>query len=176
MMKHLFLTGNKQVGKSTLLRKWLSHIDARKSGFYTRKYKSDDGHLYVHMLAADREDDPRQDNILFDCRTRDLTAASERFNHLGCDLLRPAEDTQLIIMDEIGVMEEKADLFCEAVLRALDGATPVIGVLRKETLDPPLIHSIKNHPDVQIIEVTKENRDELALSLPDILLPYSHHS
>ena len=176
MMKHLFLTGNKQVGKSTLLRKWLSHIDVRKSGFYTRKYKSDDGHLYVHMLAVDREDDPRQDNILFDCHIRDLSAASERFNLLGCDLLRPDQDTRLIIMDEIGVMEEKADLFREAVLHALDGAIPVIGVLRKETPDPPFIHAIKEHPDVQVIEVTKENRDELALSLPDILLPYLHQS
>ena len=175
-MKHLFLSGEKQVGKSTLLRKWLDRTNVRKSGFYTCKHISDDGHLYVHILGADTEDMPTNDNILFDCRERDLDAASERFNHIGCPLLRTTPDTTLIIMDEIGVMEEKADLFCETVLRTLDGSIPVIGVLRKETADPPLIHSIKNHPDVRIIEVTKENRDELALSLPDILLPYAHQS
>ena len=91
-------------------------------------------------------------------------------------MLHPTSDTELIIMDEIGVMEEKAGLFCEAVLHTLDGSIPVIGVLREESSDPPIIHSIKNHPDVTIIEVTKENRDELAISLPEILLPYSHHS
>ena len=174
-MKHLFLTGEKQVGKSMLLRKWLDRIDADISGFYTRKHMSDDGHLYVHMLAAGGGDIPSRDNILFECRSRHFTAASERFNRLGCSMLRPTPDTKLIIMDEIGVMEEKADQFCEAVLNTLDGTIPVIGVLRKESSDPPIIHSIKSHPDVHIIEVTKENRDELALNLPEILLPYSHH-
>ena len=176
MMKHLFLTGEKQVGKSTLLRKWLDRIDAAMSGFYTQKHMSDDGHLYVHMLSAGIEDIPSRDNILFECRLRDLDAASERFNRLGCSMLRPAPDTKLIIMDEIGIMEEKADQFCESVLHTLDGSIPVIGVLRKESSDPPIIHSIKNHPNVHIIEVTKENRDELALTLPEILIPYSHHS
>ena len=175
-MKHLFLTGDKQVGKSTLLIKWLDRIDVIKSGFYTRKYISGDGHLYVHMLAAEKEDRPSKDNILFECRARDLAAASVRCNQLGCHLLRPNRDTQLIIMDEIGIMEEKAGLFCETVLRTLDGNIPVLGVIRKESNDPPLICSIKNHPRVQIIEVTKENRDELSLTLPDILLPYSHQA
>lgn len=171
-MQHLFLTGDRQVGKSTLLNKWLAQIDVSMSGFYTRKCISEDGHLFVHMLAAGREDRPTSDNILFDCRERDLAAASERFNQLGCPLLHQAENTQLIMMDEIGIMEEQAGLFREAVLHTLDGGIPVIGVLREECTDPPLIRSIKNHPDVQIIEVTKENRDELALSLPDILLPF----
>ena len=98
-MKHLFLTGEKQIGKSTLLRKWLDRIDAGISGFYTQKHMSGDGHLYVHMLSAEREDLPSRDNILFDCRARDLAAASERFNLLGCSMLHPTSDTELIIMD-----------------------------------------------------------------------------
>ena len=53
-MKHLFLTGEKQIGKSTLLRKWLDRIDAGISGFYTQKHMSGDGHLYVHVLSAER--------------------------------------------------------------------------------------------------------------------------
>ena len=93
-MKHLFLTGEKQIGKSTLLRKWLDRIDAGISGFYTQKHMSGDGHLYVHMLSAEREDLPSSDNILFDCRARDLAAASERFNLLGCSMLHPTPDTR----------------------------------------------------------------------------------
>ena len=115
-MNHLFLTGERQVGKSTLLNNWLSHIEVTMSGFYTRKHMSEDGHLYVHMLAAGNSDRPTNDNILFDCRNRDLTTAAARFNQLGCPLLRPASDIQLIMMDEIGIMEEKAALFLNYVL------------------------------------------------------------
>ena len=136
-MQHLFLTGDRQVGKSTLLKKWLAQIDISMSGFYTRKCVSEDGHLFVHMLAAGKEDWPTSDNILFNCRERDLAAASERFNQLGCPLLHQAENTQLIMMDEIGIMEEQAGLFREAVLHTLDGGIPVIGVFHAGNSSTP---------------------------------------
>ena len=186
-MKHLFLTGDIQVGKSTLLQKWLSEIDCSTGGFYTRKVPEGE-HIYVRIFPALRSDSPNgisdtsgftEDNALFDCTGRDVLDYTERFDRLGSALLRDTADKDLIIMDEIGLRENQADLFCSTVLDTLNGTVPVIGVLRKlmpgehNEQDPGLIDTILARSDVSVIEVTKDNRDALADTLPDILKPFA---
>ncbi len=166
-MKHLFLTGRIQVGKSTLLQRWLARTDVRTGGFFTKKEPERDGCIYVHILRAGNDDSFRDDNILFDCLHRNKKDAVARFNRLGTAYLEKTDSCQLIIMDEIGYMETEAEDFKKAVIRILDGSVPVIGVLRKDS--SPFIDSIKSRPDVTVIEVTEENRDELAKTLPGIL-------
>ena len=46
------------------------------------------------------------------------------------------------------------------VFQALDGETPILGVLQRA--DTPLYARIANHPQVRLVEVTRENRDGLA--------------
>ncbi len=162
-MKHLFLTGEKQIGKSTLIGKCLDGIGVPVSGFYTKKGIETDDHLYVHILKAGCDDSFRQDNILFDCRDRSEDAA-DRFNILGCRILSEQPDAGLIIMDEIGYREQNADRFIGRVMELLDGDTPVFGVLR--LCDRYPVTAIRARDDVEIIEVTAENRDELANTLP----------
>ncbi len=168
-MSHLFLTGEKQVGKSTLLQKWLKKTNARTAGFYTCKHASDDGHLYVHMLSASKKDTPGPDNILFDCKNRNASMAAERFNLLGCTILEECRLSDLIIMDEIGMMEADARQFQSRVISILDQDTPVLGVLRKEN-NISFINNIAKRQDVRVIEVTLSNRDSLARQLPAELL------
>ena len=181
-MKHLFLTGDIQVGKSTLLQKWLSKINCRTAGFYTRKVP-DGEHIYVRIFPASCTDVSEginnaaqfaEDNRLFDCKGLDKLDFTERFDRLGCALLQDLSDADLIIMDEIGIKENRAEAFRSAVMEALDGLTPVIGVLRKlpEEHAPGIIDDILDRPDVSVIEVTEDNRDALADTLPGILQPF----
>ena len=186
-MKHLFLTGDIQVGKSTLLQKWLSRINCRTAGFYTRKVP-DGEHIYVRIFPADSAftsdavcniDKDSKDNILFDCTAIDEFDFTERFDRLGSALLRSAADADLIVMDEIGLKEDQAEIFCNTVLDTLNGTVPVIGVLRKlmprehNEQDPGLIDTILGRSDVSVIEVTEDSRDALADTLPGILQPFA---
>ena len=70
---------------------------------------------------------------------------------------------EVLVMDEIGPAERQAKAFCEAVLQALDGDIPILGVLQKG--DYPLFAAIEAHPNVRLVEVTKENRHRLAAEL-----------
>ena len=171
-MKHLFLTGEKQIGKSTLIQKWLSGLNLSIGGFCTRKHMSEDGRLTTHMLSASDPRFPCEDNMLFDCRKRDKKKAAEQFDRIGVSLLQNTAGTDLIVIDEIGLMERDALLFQDSVLRTLDGDIPVIGVLReltdaeKQTMPDCLIRQIAARSDVRIIRVTVDNRDALASHLP----------
>ena len=66
----------------------------------------------------------------------------------------------LIVMDEIGVMEEGAEAFRKAVLSCLDGDVPVLLAL-KDRPDSPLICSVLEHENVAVYEVTEDNREGL---------------
>ena len=163
MRRHIFLTGEKQAGKSTLLRKLIPSEVRTLGGFFTvRTGEVFPDAFSVHLLHADGRDRPAKENLLFLCD--DLAAGrggfAKRFDLLGCAVLEQSKGSALILMDELGPAEADAFLFQRAVRAALDGETPVLGVLQRAQTD--FLESIGRHPDVALIEVTRENRDRLA--------------
>ena len=87
------------------------------------------------------------------------------FETAGLAALAGAEDCDLLLMDEIGRMERHADTYSARIRTLLDGCVPILGVVQKKA-DTPLAAAIRSHPNVRLIEVSEENRDEL---LPEIL-------
>jgi len=157
--KHVFLTGEKQVGKSTLVRRLTALSGGRVSGFKTvRAGGVLPGRFTVHMLRAGAEDAPSEENLLFVCRC-ESPEKDRRFDALGCALLADTAGAALIVMDELGPNERGAKAFQRAVLDTLDGSVPVLGVLQRA--ESAFLASVAAHPDVDVVEVTRENREEL---------------
>ena len=142
MARHIFLTGKKQIGKSTLLQKILKNYQGTADGFLTESR------------------DPNEQNLLFVCgKANEHTA--DTFNCLGCRILSMCSDCSLLIMDELGPHEAKAALFREEILHLLDGQIPVLGVLQEpaEACWPEIV----NHPNVEIITLSESNRNNSSL-------------
>jgi len=130
---HLFLTGDKGVGKSTLARCLLAgHTPC---GFRTVRVTGVLDRPSVHLLPA-VGGVPSAENLLF------------YGGAYSCDRF-----------DTLGPAESGAKKFCEAVLAALDGDLPVLGVLQKA--DTEFLRAVAGHPRVRLVTVTVENRDEL---------------
>lgn len=156
MAQHVFLTGRKQVGKSTLLRKILERYEGKIDGFLTVRTDEflTDGYS-VHMFRYGETAAANADNLLFVCGKQNLPA-SEKFDKLGCQLLAVCTDCSLLVMDELGPHEADAVRFREAVLRRLDGDIPILGVLQAPA--EAFWRDIVKHPHVHMFEVTEENR------------------
>lgn len=155
--RHIFLTGRKQVGKSTLIKKVLSHTGGRIGGFFTVRTDAFlPGAYSVHLFCPGDAFVPTAENLLFVCGKADETV-SERFDRLGCTALSECEGCSLIIMDELGPHEARASFFRQAVLKLLDGDIPVIGVLQAPAED--FWPDITAHPHVRVLEITEENRE-----------------
>lgn len=162
MIRHVFLTGEKQVGKSTLLQKILAQYDGTVGGFYTVRTNEFLGNRYsVHLIRAGENHKMTKENFLFLCGDRDAMV-ERRFDLLGCQALQDAKSCSLIVMDELGPHEERAEKFGEAVTELLDGDVPIIGVLQKTA--GCCWSQIAAHPAVKIVEITKENRDTLQIA------------
>lgn len=161
MAQHLFLTGEKHIGKSTLLRKVLADYEGTVDGFLTIRTKEYLGdHYSVHMCHLKENETPNEQNLLFLCGKADKNA-TDIFNRLGCNVLSKCSDCPLIIMDELGPHEADAVQFCEMVLQLLDGSTPILGILQQpaESSWPEIV----NHPKVEVIALSKDNREDTSL-------------
>ena len=164
MADHVFLTGRKQVGKSTLIRKILQSYPGSVGGFCTvRTNTVFDGTFSVHMLPAGMSLLPSRDNLLFVCGCAESEKTIERFEQLGCQILKESliRRPGLLIMDELGPNEADALLFQTAVLQLLDGDIPILGVLQEA--ESSFLQEIASHPHVHVMRVTEENRNNSAL-------------
>lgn len=154
-MTHLFLTGQKGAGKSTLIRGLLAEETGRLGGFFTVRHE---GGIYLLPAAKERTFTP--ESLLFRCGHGGDPA---RFDDLGCAALADTAGCRLLVMDELGPHEEAALRFQAAVFRTLDGSTPILGVLQQA--QSQFLDRIARHPRVTVLTVTEENRNTLAAEL-----------
>lgn len=161
---HIFLTGPVQVGKSTILRKTLETLQITPGGFRTVSAADlPDGAMSVYLLPAGEEKPSMTEENRVGIRklARGIVKFPVRFERAGIAALQNAEGSRLILMDEVGRMELDAAQFSARVLELLDGGTPILGVVQKMA-DTPLTNAIRSHPNVRVIEISADNREEKA--------------
>jgi nucleoside-triphosphatase len=173
-MKHIFLTGDRQVGKSTAINKALSAAAPVVGGFRTLAGAPENAIEYVHLVRADGTEPFSQENRAFQRRfvgeKRLFTVYPQVFEEHGAALLQPEPGCQLILMDELGLREAACQQFRAAVLSALDGSIPVLGVVQDR--DGGFLDDVRHHPQVQLLTVTLENRDAVAQQLISYLYQF----
>jgi nucleoside-triphosphatase THEP1 len=169
MSANLLLTGRPGVGKTTLVRRVLEQLPAvPASGFYTVEVRSQGRRVGFRAVTLDG-----QEALLAHVEIR----SQHRVGRYGVDVaaferialpgLMPGPHTRLIVIDEIGKMECFSRAFREAVLRALDAATPVLATVARR--GNHFIQGLKAREDVTVIEITPANRDHLVEKLADKL-------
>ncbi|MDF2921684.1 MAG: nucleoside-triphosphatase [Paenibacillaceae bacterium] len=160
---HLFLTGEIQVGKSTLIRQAVRQLGVTPGGFVTgfcsRERSLPDRSLYLNPAWTEPAYDPAHTVVRFRSGERPSPDPAA-FNRLGCRFIEESRGwANLMIMDECGQLEQEADAFRQCVLDSLNGSVPVIGVLKRVRCE--WLDAIARHPAVTLIEVTVHNRDGL---------------
>ncbi|KIR02023.1 Hypothetical ATP-binding protein, containing DUF265 domain protein [Lachnospiraceae bacterium TWA4] len=158
--KHIFLTGEKQIGKSTALQKVLNELDEEVLGYKTLPYEIN-GQVkgfYLHSLVpmAQYENDSP---ISIRTGIAKNEAIPKTYETLGVELLKKIDENSLVLLDEIGKLEKDALEFQQAVFRCLDKSKQVLGVLQQTNSE--FVEAIKAREDVIVLTVTKENRDEI---------------
>jgi nucleoside-triphosphatase len=159
--KHILICGEVGVGKSTLIQHLLAQSTRPLYGFITKKLEPDENGfhpIYIHPAGAlTRHYEP--DNLIGTCDRRIHNINLDAFNTLGVAYLQAKPDS-IILMDELGFMESKAEAFTCAVMEALDGDIPVIAAV-KARFDVPFLNEVRVHPKGQLHMITQENRDAL---------------
>ena len=170
---HLLLTGQPGVGKSTIIQKTLQTLQIHPCGFLTLAAPPQaDGSSTVHLF-------PTQDANYLSFQIKNRiglrsvnhvhTAYPETFDTLGVNILAKIHPP-CILMDELGFMEQEAHFFQQRVLELLQqNQIPVLGVIKPRST--PFLDQIRALPNIKIIEITPENREE---KLPEVIAFMQH--
>jgi nucleoside-triphosphatase len=168
MRRHVFLTGEIQIGKSTAIRRFLRASGVDADGFVSRIVFSE-GRRELHIARFDTSGGVTDSRLAAIVGTPRAAARGEAFDSHGAGIVESCGARRLIIFDELGVLEENATRFKTAVIGKLGGRVPALGVVKKA--ESAFLDAIRGRPDVDVITVTAENRDEI----PELLARRFHN-
>ena len=163
---HIFLTGRTQIGKSTLIQKYIMAKGLTPCGFATVwGTPAEDGGRRLYMHPYGKIGENTKENLLarFLPDRPSATRFSQVFDTLGAELLKPCTCADLLVMDELGFLESDSPVFQAAVLSALDGDLPILGVIKPRST--PFLDAVRSHPKVKVLEVTVETREDVLQEL-----------
>lgn len=167
---HIFLTGDVQVGKSTVLQKVVAALGLPVGGFCSG-FGPDRHRPDSRVYLWDAGGPPMYDetHVVVRFTGHGPQVLTERFNTLGVEILHRARQRQtgLILMDECGRFEGQAAAFQAEIFAALEGTAPVLGVVRQGYHG--WLDDLRRHPNVLVLPVTADNRNELPAQIAALL-------
>ncbi|MDR1953314.1 MAG: nucleoside-triphosphatase [Clostridiales Family XIII bacterium] len=171
----IFLTGERNVGKTTAIDRFIADAGIAPGGFSTvaRDLSTDANEDRIYIVPYGDELSEQVNIPPVASRNKQnmtFTAYPDVFDTHGARILRESRGAELIVMDELGFMESEALVFQKEVFRLLDTDRPVLGVVKAR--HTPFLDDVRSHVAVTVLEVTKGNRD----SIPDLLARLFRHS
>ncbi|MFC1683026.1 NTPase [Candidatus Zixiibacteriota bacterium] len=167
---NLLLTGKPGVGKTTVIQKVLARLDREAGGFTTQEIRRTGTRVGFSIRAVDSG----QEGILAHVDISSPHRVGKYAVNVGdmervgvAALIRATRSGSMIVMDEIGRMENFCASFQQAVRQALDAPQNVLGTLQMRST--PFLNGIRERPDVTIRLVTGRNRDDLPERLVALL-------
>jgi nucleoside-triphosphatase len=157
----LFLTGVPGVGKTTLIRAVAKQLDGITcAGFYTEETRKGGERTGFRIVTLDG-----REGILATLGRQKPTVGKysvhvEEFEKLVLPELDPAKTpADLYVIDEIGKMELLSRQFRKAIIELLAQSTNLLATISKK--GDGFVDQIKRRRDLEVIEVTQKNRDDL---------------
>ena len=158
----LLLTGSPGIGKTTLIRAVLERIEEIKfAGFCTEEKRHGGQRIGFKIITLDG-----QEGTLASIGREEPTVGKysvhvEEFEKLVLPQLDPeTTPADLYVIDEIGKMELLSPSFRNKVIDLLARHSNLLATIAKK--GKGFIEQIKGRNDIELIEVTCENRDHLA--------------
>ena len=169
MKRALFLTGGPGVGKTTIIKEalalpaeGLARARVSAGGFYTEEMRSGGVRQGFKLTTLHGQSTVLAHlDIKSQYRVSKYGVNLEGLEGVGVAAIRQAiQDSAVVVIDEVGKMELFSPSCREAVTEALASGKRVLGTIM---LAPhPWADAIKRRPEVEVVTVTRANRDQVA--------------
>jgi nucleoside-triphosphatase len=157
----LFLTGNPGVGKTTLVRAIVERLEeVTCAGFYTEEKRQRGQRIGFRVITLDGQEGSLASLGREQPTVGKYSVRVEEFEKLVLPKLDTAiSPAELYVIDEIGKMELLSRPFRDRIIELLAQPTNLLATIAKK--GKGFVEQIKGRTDVEMIEVTRNNRDEL---------------
>lgn len=142
-------------GKSTAIKRILTALDDEPIyGFWTEKLAPEaNGSAPVYLHGCREALNYR--HLIGRCTNCRATGFPEVFEDAGVQFLSEIPSGALVLLDEVGVMENRAPAFQKAIFALLDGEYRVLLAVRDRAT--PLLDAIRAHPKSRVFSAPEAN-------------------
>jgi nucleoside-triphosphatase len=157
----ILVTGPPGIGKTTLVLRVLELLPGKRfTGFYTEEIRGRAGRTGFRIVTLDgRKARLATAGGTGGPRVGRYAVHLEALEAACVNALEPGPGIDGVVIDEIGKMECLSPAFVRAARRALSGPVPVLGTIALAGGD--FIAEAKRIPGVEVIAISRENRDRL---------------
>lgn len=164
------MTGLPGVGKTTVVVKLACLLGPLAVGFYTEEIRAGGKRVGFEVVTlGGKRDLLAHVSISSPKRVGKYGVRPEGLQEALREMARALEENspRCLIIDEIGKMELLVPGFAEAVLKALESPLPVVATVLARP--HPFTDNLKRRSGVEVVEVTRENRNDLPHYLHGLL-------
>lgn len=149
IVTNILITGQKKIGKTTLVNHLLKEVDCQVVGFVTEP----DKHFDIGNTYAMKDLLSRKKKAISYYDGERMRGIPDTFLGFGVNCLENALNHHqgLIIMDELGRFEKECQSFIQMVDKVLDADVFVLAVLKKEPID--YLEKIKHREDCILLDL-----------------------
>ena len=161
MKRAYLLSGEPGSGKTTIIKEVLSKVNKSAGGFYTEEIRVQGARQGFKIITIDGESAVlAHTSVRSRYRVSKYGVDTDSMDKVAVPALKQAiQSKDIVVLDEIGKMELFSSPFKDAVIQALESGKKVLGTIM---LAPhPWADKIKARQDVEIIRVTRLNRNEV---------------
>ncbi|WP_236914835.1 nucleoside-triphosphatase [Clostridium sp. Cult2] len=170
-MNNLFLTGKIGVGKSTILKNALKELNLSIGGYVTERIF--EGYYRKYIVKSLYDNMEEYIIVRVDSRDNSKEGFMEAFENGVISILdKSLKHRDLIVLDELGCVENDIDIFTSKVFELLNSKKIVFGILKDDYCS--FLNDIRSRDDVIIIRITEENRDYILDHIINILESFIH--
>ncbi len=161
MKRAYLLSGEPGSGKTTIIKEVLSKVNKSAGGFYTEEIRSQGVRQGFQIITLDGKSAVlSHTSVRSPHRVGKYGVDTDSMDKVAAPALRQAiQSKDIIVIDEIGKMELFSPSFKDAVIEALQSEKKVLGTIMLAS--HPWADRIKERPEVEVIEVTRLNRNEV---------------
>ena len=155
---NILVTGPPRSGKSTLIEKAVSQIQAPMTGFFTREIRERGKRMGFSIDTLDGKTGVlAYRGIKSRFRVGAYGVNLQDLDQIAVPSMLPTKPGEIIIIDEIGKMECFSPLFKKTLMEVLDSENQVIGSIAIK--GDNFIQNIKKRDDVLLISISESTRD-----------------
>ena len=166
---NIIVCGFSGSGKTTAIKRILAGAPETVYGFWTEKLAEDPltgiAPVYIHECGEPLSF--AEDHQIGACKDCSAEKRPAVFDGVGVALLHDIPEGSLVLLDEIGVMEDAAQAFKKRIFELLDGNYRVIAAVRDRST--PLLDAVRGHEKSVNVSATKANTPEFVQEAKRIL-------
>jgi len=166
--KNILICGKPGIGKTTLIKKIAENLREKATGFYSEEIRRENKRVgFKIKTLKGKEGILSHINYKSPYRVGKYKVNLKEFEEIAIPSIEKGiKMGKIIIIDEIGKMELYSKKFCQIVMQALDSSSRTIATI--PVYKNEFLEKIKQRKDVEIIQITGENREKIIYNIQNI--------